>query len=690
MFLVISCHAMAQTTPDNEKPPTEEELNEMISEMEKGMNALTPEERKMMEEMGVKIPNAKNMQQMAKMAANAPVASNALIPTRDASRIAALPKVALSKSSLPGYLQQVQQKITSTLSDDTKEKAEATYRGIKSKHNNSAAVANAGVGAWAFGQNAAALLLMSKACEQDPFNADHLNNYAAMLTMCDGGHLALPILQYLNKQHPKNSTILNNMAHAWFGLGETGKASQYADSTIRLCAWHPQANAIKARMLESKSNKSEAIKAHKQSISRMYSSDKEHDLKKLNYELKSNDIVWNRPLKNDALGLSVFVWPGFPTTAVSSEELEPAWNTFRKECQALYDDLESRYSAAEVAAAEAMQRNLMAMMKTQQSGGVANSIVPPMAAKAAIKLIHPTDPNSSTSIALRKRDRWLAAVESMDALRTQHGNELALFDEGYKDLFGEGKENPFEKWCSGREAIHNNFLAKANTVLETAFSEYVTALRIAINDELYFALNTESDEKYQATVLRQKLTWIGVLKSATVQFQSRDGDCKPKEERRGAAPGLPDFEDANCAYKSEMDLYFGKITSECSKLKAELSIQSVNLGWETKMSDRDGADFFDEFQRCTIEVGHSVDRTFGSGPLALEAEVGVTAFLEIDRTGISDAGVKATAEVKVKTDLLEKHAVGIKERSVNFGGVEAKISMNSGFTAGRIGMLKDL
>jgi len=43
---------------------------------------------------------------------------------------------------------------------------------------------------------------MGKACNDDPTNTDNINNYAAMLSMNSGEHLAIPMLNYLNKKYP--------------------------------------------------------------------------------------------------------------------------------------------------------------------------------------------------------------------------------------------------------------------------------------------------------------------------------------------------------------------------------------------------------------------------------------------------------------------------------------------------------
>jgi hypothetical protein len=143
----------------------------------------------------------------------------------------------------------------------------------------------------------------------------------------------------------------------------------------------------------------------------------------------------------------------------------------------------------------------------------------------------------------------------------------------------------------------------------------------------------------------------------------------------------------------------GHIETNCGRTVAELEIEFVKIGWETKSADREeNRNLMDEFQRCTIEVTADVGKNFGEGPLQLQTSVGATGFLEFDRSGLKDAGVKIEAnagvgtnvlDTKVETDIGEVN-VGPKEPSVSLGGVNATISINSGFTATGSGILKGI
>ncbi len=122
---------------------------------------------------------------------------------------------------------------------------------LETKGIKTAAAGHIAAGLWATGNAKIALYLMGKICAAAPVT-DNLNNYASMLSMMGAEQLAIPILNNLNTKFPHNSTLLNNLGQAWFGLGEISKAEKYLDSTIRLYAYHSQANYTKAVIEESR------------------------------------------------------------------------------------------------------------------------------------------------------------------------------------------------------------------------------------------------------------------------------------------------------------------------------------------------------------------------------------------------------------------------------------------------------
>lgn len=702
--LLLTLTTIAQNKPKKkaEKPPSQKEIDSMMKDLQQEMNGMDPEDKAKLDSMGVKLPDANSMQQLAAFAAaNADMAMpDVLVPKRDAGRIAALPKTPLTKASLAAYLQSVDQQLRRKLPAAIVEKTNGLAAAIARKNSSAKALAEAAVGCWTFGKPAAALLLLSKACMADPNNSDQLNNYAAMLTMCGGEQLALPILEQLNTLYPNNSTILNNLAHAWFGLGELDKASQYIGQTLKLCAWHPQANLIKARIAESKGNQAEAVAALKQSVSRMYSNEKERKLHDLNYQLKSGDIVWVRPNKPDQLGLSHLVWPDFPKNVEESKKLKPVWDQFIEACDQRLAELKEEEAKLSSAFQEGFQQRASLDLRAGMSGATTSALFGALVPKAELKLRPYVDE-------LQEREGREPVTATYAKLESAKQSAEATESDDLKQVYAKWDKKTGEgatadpAFCAEINAARSKFLGTYNSYAEQQYAAYANRARKRINAMVNYYMYTEFPEKFDLSVNLAKQEWLAVLRAAAnvSGFRDKAEFCSsPSKPEPAPMKKLPDYEKVNCQYKSEMNLIFGTIKTECSVMKAELEIDFVKLGWETKMSDRDGAGFMDEFQRCTIEVSASKSREFGEGPLKLEAEVGVTGFLEIDRTGIADAGIKAVAEVKVNADVVDTKIetpamsmnVGPKNPSVNFGGVEAKISINSGFTAERVGLLKGL
>jgi len=683
-----------------DKAPTPKEMEDMMKQMQKAMDEMSPEDKKMMDSMGIKMPDAKAITSMGNFAhANAGKAmTDLLIPKHDAARIAAVSKTPLTKATMPAYLQNLHQQIIKKLSSTVLPKAESVYQWIKTEYKDPSATGNSAVGAWVFGKQAIALYVMSKACMDDPNDDDNLNNFSAILTMTGGEQLALPILNHLNKLYPGNSTILNNIAHAWFGLGEMDQASKYIDSTLKLCVSHPQANLIKARMELSKGNKEAAIAAVKRSIQNSYTDYKEKQLDDLGYKLKSGDINWDRPVINDALGLSKFRWPDYPKNVEESILLEPAWKSFREDCELKLNELRQKRTALEQKWMEQSQ-----IRSTELLQGKRTSLFPELAPIAFIKLADKVKGIAAVNnfVFSEELQPVLDAQQKVVELEEKEAEALKTFHKKYRDKIGEGKENPFDAACTDENAIRNEFLMEANTNTEQRNRVYLNYAAQQTNNLLYYRLYTQFPDEFDLSLVNAQIAWLTTVSRQDVKFRQPSQYCQyAKHKKDTVAQGLQDFESVHCQYKSELNLLFGSIYVECSRMTAKLDLGSLKLGLTTKQGDKDNESFMDQFQNCSIEAGIKKGIGYGSGPLRVEAKAGVTGYIEIDRNGIKDAGVKIAADIKVGTNIIKKtqgtetiktiDASGkevkwdagmgpFKDPSITLIGTETKISVLTGF-----------
>lgn len=704
ILIVASCSlvgtALAQKKPvKKEKPPTKDEMAEMMNAMQEGMSEMSEEDKRLMDSLGFKMPNLQDMQKMAAYAmANEQKAGLMVkVPKRNAARIAAIPKTALSAATVSGYLQQLQQQVISKLPAELQQKTWQQVNEIRKVNPGKKITATAAIGYLAFGNVNAALLVMTEACKEDPTDGNNLNNLAALLNMNGGEHLAIPILQLLNKQYPRNSTILNNIAHAWFGLGDIVNAGKYIDSTIRLCAWHPQANQIKAAIEESKGNTAAAVKAAKQAISKMYSQDKEEQLRELDYDLKSEDINWKPGNATDQLGLSKFTWPAIPKSLDESVKQEPVWQAFRQDYDAMLEELTSKQQVLIEAARQGLERRMQEDVRAAGRGAGAGSLMAGLVPKAVIKL----RPYVDQLMELEAKDplglALLAFQDTLNQVKAAHAEELRKIYEKIKP--GREGEGINEGYCAAIDAANEKLLRDVNNRVEAFCLRQQNRAKKRISELVNYKFYSEFPEQFELSINQAKIEWLSyiMMPKDMLIFRSPEPLCFKEEKKEVKRHALANYDDINCTNRSISDFGFGSIETICGRTIARMEAKGIKLDWETRSADREeNRNFWDEFQRCTIEVTAGKSKQLGNGPLQLEATVQATGFLEFDRTGLKDAGIKAEVGVGVTTNVLDTKVqtdigevnVGPSEQSISFGGAEASFTINSGFTAGGAGIFQ--
>jgi tetratricopeptide (TPR) repeat protein len=673
---------------------------------------MSPEEKKAMEDMGVKLPSMNGMPQLTdQQIQDAIEVNNRIVPLKDNARIASISKIPLTNQAMPAYLQSVHGKLLTELDPYIIESGDKIFQWAKNEYHSTDIVGNMAVGLKMMGKPPIALYLLSIACKDNPTDADNLNNYSALLLMAGAEQLALPILNKLNKEFPQNSTILNNIGQAWFGLGEIDKAEKYLDSTIRICANHSQANLTKSLIEESKGNTEAAIDAIKHSIKQAYTTEKESRLDKLGYKLNKDDLNWDRPMPQDPLGLEKFNWPAYPTSVENSMELEKEWDAFRKSCSIELEKLETQEDELVAVHNEVSQIRTQKLMQAGQKGEYA-SLFPPLAYKAFVKLkylVDDSDGHSAFTIE-QKTDAMLNANKEVDNIAKTLEDRYIALNKVYENQFGEGKENPFTQACSDYNGVANDYLSSANTLLEKTQGEYLEMLRHLLNNQIYYDQYTKWPDEFEVAKVMAKQRWLATLAGLKVEFDNPSYYCIKGEEAIDRKFTLPQFEDIHCAYHSELDLGIGTIVSDCSTLtgkidlkilKDVLKIEVLKLGIKLKQRDNSEATFFDQFERFSGEIGLKKGFGVGTGPLKAEAKVGGSGFVEIDRNGFADGGLIISADIKVGTNFVKPldgikgievigadgikkaidHSMGpAKDLSVTIAGIDAKIAINAGFT----------
>src|SRR5215203_2840828 len=88
-------------TKAKEKAPTQKEMADMMKEMQGAMDEISPEDKKMMDSMGIKLPDMKSMQKNVSGVTDAQLQKafeddNRIVPQKDEARIKAVLGTTLS------------------------------------------------------------------------------------------------------------------------------------------------------------------------------------------------------------------------------------------------------------------------------------------------------------------------------------------------------------------------------------------------------------------------------------------------------------------------------------------------------------------------------------------------------------------------------------------------------------------
>lgn len=720
-MIVLMNVSFAQTkTKPVEKPPTQQEMEEMMKEMQQGMDSISPEDKKAMEEMGVKMPADQNMpnqfgyanQNTTQQQVNSK-AGIETIPTKDAARIAKLPKMILTDGQLLIYLQNVNKAISPKISQESKKIADDAYSAVKKKTNETIFLANAANGLWINGEPEAAIDLMSRAVMENPSEPDNLNNYASFLTMNGGEHLALPILLNINKKYPGNSTILNNIGQAWFGLGDLNKSEKFLDSAIFISAGHSEANYTKCIIEEAKGNKTTAVECVLQSIKTAYSEEKIKKLEKLGGRLKQGDISWNFPKPADALGLDKMLTgrPAFYFTKSQRETLYTEWLEYLKGCQPLFQKYMPSTNENEILASQTK------MMNNARSGKIANSN---FIMDKALQLLNIVieDENEFQSRMEEKSDglndlimdagiklgnevseineRWEKAFQDEIAAHPPTGSSEVEQSAKMDEIHGRYKQSA----CQESKPKIDLFLGTYNRKIYDLNTEWISRMKYFTNEIVYYLrYSSPTEDDYQKSKNLYQSVFLACIAgnapffTKPVDFQptciacseivSESGKCEDAAEDENPLAVLPDFDIIHCNSHIVIWTPVGKAHWDCNIETVEMDL-GILKGKRTR-NLLDG-------QTISASAELGIYKGIGSselGPMKAELKAGGGGFIEWGPKGITDFGLVAGIKAEVgAVDIINPYSgldpggfdVMTKpgEPSGVLAGAEARFGWNSG------------
>jgi hypothetical protein len=638
-ILLLPALLFAQKKSGKEKPPTKKGMETVMKEaqgmMDEMMKEMSPEDKKMMDSLRIKLPNMKgaikNMPAVSdKQLATAWEDDNRIVPKKDAVRIAAIAK-GVNAARISAYVKAIQTKLGTALNANTIMQGDKVYNKIKERAKNGEDADAMASAFWASGHPELTVYLLGKVCADYPTQYNALGNYAAALTMLNGEHLAIPILQYLHTSFPKNTTVMNNLGQAWFGLGELQKAENYLDSVTDVYVHHPQATLTQAAIEESKGNTKKAAELVKKSIKHAYTREKEEKLIKLGEKISSINLrVPFRP-SSDPLGLGNTKRPDYPNSIAEIKALLPMWEQFN-------DGIARAISKAEKELADetALYTKYIAATAGKVMGAIQQTISTGVATPVNMEPLHAR----KAGLQMKQLEKYYAAkmiklTESYMKLQ----NDLAAIRKNRK------YPSEYEP-CSVHRDATNEMLKKLNTRKKAYDEEALTLFKHYANDFAYWAQYTSLDmHSFRIIELKYQVFWL--QKNRELQpleilgYKDAFADCEEKVE---AKPGkLAEFDDVACNYKAEVDLGYVTYKFNCSHSSMTIEFKDNAITFKQLGNNYIGS---------TVKVKSGESAEGKLGPLEVKGAIGSDFTYELDENnnlkdwkGTANASVEGSVGV---------------------------------------------
>ncbi|MES2418148.1 MAG: hypothetical protein V4541_08155 [Bacteroidota bacterium] len=651
-ILIITVLLATTAFAQLKNPTNKKEIDDKIKQAQQQFDKLTPEQKKMLEQMGMstKVPTMPTGITDASVKSAMSGGSAFGVPSKNNSLISAIPQIILTDANMASYVVSINKYIPDHLGFEGKASGKYYYKGLKSNKYNTVAIANTAIGLWASGQLESAMYLMGKASADDVKNIDNLSNLSAMLSMSGAPHMAIPLLEYLNKSFPNNSTILNNLGQAWFYMGVIDKADTYLQQTIKAFAYHPQANQTECLIQQSKGNTTKAIECMKNSLKYSYSLNKVNMLRKLGYSAKGSDT--RNPFHPDPnpLGLKDFVRPDYPKNYDEEVQLKYVWDNFEKDIVSKEQILNQQLQPYIIKQIQKAQQTYNSISKPGGTGLSTTSAGPTLLyQQTAQRNLDEMNKDGGQAYRLKAaKKKVYDLIKSFEAGKeTAHKNFEKQFSSKATqetELAKKGEDLGYDD-CKVKRAYSEWVYKNYNQPLQQTYKEYLHQLRLKMEEELYWGQFIQEADVFAVTQINAKKEWLASLSIRYLEtaYITENNACKVPSPNKEKKIKLADFDDMNCKYHTELDFGFGnKIETNCNKMSVTFSggPLSGNLNYHTNNKGKD------LFTNATIEAT-VIDKGVGVGPLQVGAKAGMG--MEFTSNGVEDVYVNGEASVATVT-----------------------------------------
>lgn len=692
ILLLLPTMAVAQ-----QKQSIEDAMKKM-EELKKGM---TPEQRAMLEKMGVEKTMQgvqKNMAQGNTGAAMMPLGDPNKIPTTLSTR--AIAPTPVGKEKMLAYLKPIFSETEKAIKPEHKK----AVAGLINKGKKTGQYAMA---FWANNELDKALYLLENACMTNPDDYLSINNLAALLTISGYAHKSLPLLLYTQKLLPQNATVTNNLGQAYLSLGNIEKAQPLLLSAIKKDSTNTEAYRSLALIAQQQGNNTLCGNYLEKAIANGGATTEAINL--LSKVAPGKDISeyirnrFKRYYKDHSI-TKRFLVPAVPASyeeAVSrNREVETYFKDMDATINAAYktqQELTKKYEGQVVENQTKRMAQIQQMLANAGKPGFSQSVQDmkaslsnPLMAQGAIMLASIDNPQFSKSYISRMKtdaaNRLKSENELKQALKIDFDNKISALEKEKKGLDdGEGKdaanaramqiEKDLCKLKEGRQAKWLEKMAAIN-------NQYIHNMEDLLNQRLqeYLFWNTVVMQSLQDPTAVNYAAYVGYLKNlrdlAYSLFPTHvDGGlskpCGDYLKQDNALKGkIHDWEREHCEVDFGVDLAVTGAKMNCEGWSVYANFEIVSTKYERSV---DPVTWQTTGHSLTVTPGVSAEFEIGKIGGSLNGAVETTVKFD-GNMNFQDVNIKGTVGAELKGPLGGKAGASVDVGSVT---VSANGSFNS-------------
>jgi len=344
-------------------------------------------------------------------------------------------------------------------------------------------------------------ILAHEAAEMNQIDTSLLKLYAGLLSGSGGPNLALPILKWLDKIEPNNSSTLNNIGYCWYQLLQLDSADFYLKKSIKADSTNSSAYYTRSHLLEDKKAPTEEINNElMHALKYGFSEDMFKDAERHRIKIRLKDIGW--PFRDahlsDAAALYHVQIPQIKLEDCNRAEKE--FNSFNRLKEALYEwqEIEDKKSEA------------LADRETKKIADNPYSIL----SNNLNEIYYSVILNKKNSIFSKEVDEELEVKRGrLDMALESYKTGIETISKRYENLLKENEESlkKCHDYCDNVLDANNckcpcymTYLTKKNNLICSKVDEINTKYFLLLKDAKYEYQNLMLVSNYYKTILSEK------------------------------------------------------------------------------------------------------------------------------------------------------------------------------------------